>query len=186
MPTLYDELGLPPTATAAELHRAYRERARRLHPDVAGEDDSTADAMRRLNDAWRVLGDPARRRDYDRTLAPPPPAARDDGADGAEEEEPEATPAGRPHVPALLVVVALLVAIVVVTAYASSPQAPDRGTSPVGRCLVVRPGYEAFEQCGPGQRDEVVAEVRPDQACPPGTARHQVQQRSQIVCLARS
>jgi hypothetical protein len=67
VPDYYRELGASPDASAAELRRAYRERARRLHPDLnpAG---TGADAMRRLNEAWKVLGDPESRRRYDRGL----------------------------------------------------------------------------------------------------------------------
>lgn len=74
-PSLYDRLGVDPEASAQELRAGYRRQARRLHPDVAvvgsetgGAADgpaSTGDAMRRLNEAWAVLGDPQRRRRYD-------------------------------------------------------------------------------------------------------------------------
>lgn len=52
-------------ATIGEIRRAYRLRARHVHPDRTGGD---AAAMQALNEAWRVLGDPDRRRAYDRSL----------------------------------------------------------------------------------------------------------------------
>jgi curved DNA-binding protein CbpA len=64
-PDLYGELNVLATATTASLHRAYRERARRIHPDVVGDDS----AMKRLNVAWDVLRDPQRRAAYDRERA---------------------------------------------------------------------------------------------------------------------
>src|SRR4051812_10499410 len=68
--TLYDELGVRPDATADELRHAYRRRARELHPDLRpGDGDRAAEAMTRLNSAWRVLSDPATRRRYDVELA---------------------------------------------------------------------------------------------------------------------
>jgi hypothetical protein len=69
--THYDRLGVSPAASTAEIRAAYRELARRVHPDVAGGDVGTA--MAALNEAWSVLGDPARRAAYDATLAPPRP-----------------------------------------------------------------------------------------------------------------
>jgi curved DNA-binding protein CbpA len=62
--THYEVLGVAPTASAAEIKRAYRQQAQRHHPDVGGGDD----AMERLNRAWATLGDPVRRRAYDNVL----------------------------------------------------------------------------------------------------------------------
>ena len=45
--------------------RAYYRAARQIHPDVNPGID-TSDQMRRLNQAWVVLGDPEARRSYDR------------------------------------------------------------------------------------------------------------------------
>lgn len=90
--TYYQVLGVDPDATAAELRRAYLGAARRHHPDLAGTDvakrASAERQMQRVNQAWAVLGDPARRRDYDDELrmrraqgrrAPDPPSGRDAG-----------------------------------------------------------------------------------------------------------
>jgi DnaJ domain len=65
--SLYDELGVAPSADQEQLHRAYRRRARELHPDVNDGVESDA-AMRRLNDVWAVLGDPEVRLEYDQLL----------------------------------------------------------------------------------------------------------------------
>jgi hypothetical protein len=72
--SLYEELGVSRSASSAEIRRAYLVRARLVHPDFHTEADARtrADAeqqMRRLNEAWAVLGDRDRRRDYDRGLA---------------------------------------------------------------------------------------------------------------------
>ena len=63
--THYEVLGVPSTATAEEIKRAYRLQARRHHPDLSGSDDA---AMRALNQAWATLGDPVRRQAYDHAL----------------------------------------------------------------------------------------------------------------------
>lgn len=75
--TLYDRLGVEPSASVDDLRAAYRQRARELHPDRRGA-DATAE-MADLNHAWSVLSDPAARRAYDAGLAPNRPVPdRDD------------------------------------------------------------------------------------------------------------
>lgn len=64
MPDHYQVLGVAPTASPAQLRRAYRETARRTHPDAGG---SAAD-FQAVRLAWEVLGDPVRRVEYDRWL----------------------------------------------------------------------------------------------------------------------
>ena len=66
METHYQRLGVAPTAAAADIKAAYRELARLNHPDLANGSGS-AD-MAAVNEAWRVLGDPERRRAFDATL----------------------------------------------------------------------------------------------------------------------
>jgi DnaJ domain len=65
VPSHYDVLGVPASATQAEVRAAYRAAARDHHPDAGGD----AGRMRALNVAWAVLGDPVRRAAYDRALA---------------------------------------------------------------------------------------------------------------------
>ena len=61
------------SASAAELRRAYLDRARLFHPDTA--EDADERAMQDVNEAWFVLRDPGRRARYDLELdgLPPPP-----------------------------------------------------------------------------------------------------------------
>src|SRR5262245_11180852 len=63
--SLYDVLGVAPSATSDEIRGAYRHTARVLHPDAGG----SAAAFERLAIAYHVLADPARRAKYDRYLA---------------------------------------------------------------------------------------------------------------------
>jgi curved DNA-binding protein CbpA len=65
----YERLGVRPDVTPDELRRAYRRLALDAHPDR--RDDGAPDAMAAINEAWNVLGDPQRRAEYDRALAPP-------------------------------------------------------------------------------------------------------------------
>lgn len=66
----YDVLGVLPTASPAEVRRAYLALAREHHPDRAGGSD---ERMRAVNAAWATLGDPDQRRRYDFTLTAPAP-----------------------------------------------------------------------------------------------------------------
>lgn len=68
--THYEVLEVAPGTPTAEIRRAYLRLARAHHPDRGGRDP---DRMRRINAAWAVLGDDARRRAYDAQLAAPPP-----------------------------------------------------------------------------------------------------------------
>jgi curved DNA-binding protein CbpA len=70
MPSHYQTLGVPPSASADEIRTAYRNLARRLHPDrhrlrSPAEAALAERRMRDVNEAWRVLGDPDRRGRYD-------------------------------------------------------------------------------------------------------------------------
>lgn len=62
----YDVLGVAPDAGAAEIKRAYRQLARRYHPDITGGDRTSL--FREVARAYEVLGDPQRRRTYDAAL----------------------------------------------------------------------------------------------------------------------
>lgn len=66
----YSVLGVTEDASAAQIRQAYLRLARTHHPDFHeasgdGSRVSNEREMQRINQAWTVLGDPARRRDYD-------------------------------------------------------------------------------------------------------------------------
>jgi len=76
-PDLYQLLGVPREASREEIALAWRRRARAEHPDARPADAAAPGRFRALAEAWRVLGDPARRAVYDRALAlEQQPAAR--------------------------------------------------------------------------------------------------------------
>ena len=64
MNNFYDVLSISPNATAQEIKKAFREKAKRLHPDIAGE--KGAGEMRKLLAAYEILCDGNRRFEYDR------------------------------------------------------------------------------------------------------------------------
>src|SRR5919107_427952 len=63
--SLYRVLQVDPGANQLVIQAAYRVLARIFHPDVEGDDGE----MKRLNQAWAILGDPRLRAEYDRQLA---------------------------------------------------------------------------------------------------------------------
>jgi len=67
MTSYYELLGIRQNATAAEIKKAYREKAKKLHPDIAGL--AGADQMRKLISAYEVLSSPERRFEYDKIYA---------------------------------------------------------------------------------------------------------------------
>ncbi len=60
----YQTLGLRPDADAEAIRRAYREAAKRLHPDVNAQADAAAQ-FARVQKAYAALSDPDKRRAYD-------------------------------------------------------------------------------------------------------------------------
>jgi molecular chaperone DnaJ len=67
---LYALLGVTRTASAAEVERAYRRMARRYHPGVNPGDRVAERLYQQVQEAYLVLGDADRRREYDRGSAP--------------------------------------------------------------------------------------------------------------------
>src|SRR5437763_7706029 len=61
----YSTLGVAKTATEKEVKQAYRKLARKHHPDVNPGDKSAETRFKDINEAYEVLGDPAKRKKYD-------------------------------------------------------------------------------------------------------------------------
>jgi curved DNA-binding protein len=61
----YAALGVPKTATEKEIKQAYRKQARKHHPDVNPNDKAAEARFKEINEAYEVIGDPAKRKKYD-------------------------------------------------------------------------------------------------------------------------
>lgn len=62
----YDVLGVSKTADEAEIKRAYRRLAKKLHPDANADDPKAQDKFAELNTAHEILEDKTKRGQYDR------------------------------------------------------------------------------------------------------------------------
>lgn len=65
----YADLDLPRDATPEEIRRAYKQLARRFHPDINIEAKATENFIK-IQAAYEVLSDPKLRADYDKALPP--------------------------------------------------------------------------------------------------------------------
>ncbi|MFG1439790.1 DnaJ domain-containing protein, partial [Xanthobacter sp. V0B-10] len=62
----YDVLGVSKTADEAEIKRAYRRLAKKLHPDANADDPKAQDKFAELNTAHEILSDTEKRGQFDR------------------------------------------------------------------------------------------------------------------------
>ncbi|HEX3540209.1 MAG TPA: J domain-containing protein [Acidimicrobiales bacterium] len=204
--SFYDELGVAADASDETLRTVYRRRARQLHPDVAPDPES-GDAMRRLNEAWAVLGDPQRRRRYDENLAAAarlasvasPPVAPPSAPSPPPEPSVGAEPPRRIWFlrPSFLIL-AVLAVLFVVTAYAGPGPGQSGGSPgstptsivdpsavhPVGLCLatVGGSGLNTLVPCTVPNSGQILAEVTDPHQCPTGTVGHLWTLRPTVLC----
>jgi len=62
----YQILGVSRTATSEDIQKAYREMARKYHPDLHPDDDAAKEQFKKVQTAFDVLNDPSKREMYDR------------------------------------------------------------------------------------------------------------------------
>jgi DnaJ-class molecular chaperone len=62
----YQTLGVPRTASAEDIRKAYRELARKYHPDLHPDDASAKDKFKKVQAAFDTLNDASKREMYDR------------------------------------------------------------------------------------------------------------------------
>lgn len=64
--TYYEVLGVPRGSSEMQIKRAFRELARKYHPDMTPGVEGTR--FRAIVEAYRVLSNPRKRRMYDREI----------------------------------------------------------------------------------------------------------------------
>ena len=62
----YQTLGVPRTASAEDIRKAYRELARKYHPDLHPDDAAAKEKFKQVQTAFDVLNDQSKREMYDR------------------------------------------------------------------------------------------------------------------------
>jgi molecular chaperone DnaJ len=184
VPDHYRVLGVRRDASAADLREAYRRTARAAHPDRHGA--SSSDRMAQVNEAWRVLGDPARRRQYDLSLGeagePQRPAPQPSRA--ADPPIVAQLPPARFPWRFLLSMAGVGIAVVLIGAALTEPGDPAQpdGLLRPGDCVVV--GLDAAEVPCTGPYDAVVRSLVPfDQKCPADTQPYRDRQGMGIACV---
>jgi hypothetical protein len=140
--------------------------------------------MAAVNEAWRVLGDPGRRRQYDRQQAgaavpprpsPPPSTQPEPEFDGPVEAEGDVVTKALRGAP-LVAILLVLLAIFIVSAFAAqgarSPRnnGADDGVVEVGSCVSVATGVPVVEvPCSEAHDGRAAAVVPLDLPCPANT-----------------
>jgi molecular chaperone DnaJ len=178
--THYEVLGVDRDASTAEIRAAFRRLARAHHPDTSTS--GSADSLAPVNDAWRVLGDPALRRDYDRALEVS--ARRDVAKDVAPIPMP-VPPSSFPwrFLAGLAVVGIGLVLLGVFTYQPSAPGPPDNLLES-GSCVVIEDNGDAAEVNCDTDHDGVVENlIGADQQCPAPLEPHRDRQGLGVFCI---
>jgi molecular chaperone DnaJ len=189
----YETLGVRPDATAAEIRDAYRALARQHHPDRGPVDPG---AMAAINEAYRVLGDPARRAVYD-AAARSTGSAAGPGHAGATSTTgvraptaPPPQPLPEPKIPWKLMIGMFILGATVVLVGAAlyrpkEPAPPDNLLEP-GSCVMIEANGDAREINCTGAPGELVvaALVGMDERCPTGHAGYRDRQGRGLACVA--
>jgi molecular chaperone DnaJ len=170
------------------IRTAYRDRARVHHPDHGG--GASAIEMSAINEAYRVLGDDARRAAYDRQLRSV--AVGQDGPSFVASSPNETVPRPAPGPPARIpwklmgAMAAIGVTVVLIGAALREPdiERPPDGVVGPGSCVAIESNNDAREVNCTGAGDLVVAVVVGfDGTCPTGTDPHRDHQGLGIACV---
>jgi len=183
--THYEVLGVSREASTAQIRAAFRRLARAHHPDTSAS--GSAESLGPINEAWRVLGDPALRRAYDRSLSARaadvgPTVGPEQTPEPVFEQPPESTFPWR-FLIALAVVGIGFVLVGVFTYQPSKPGPPDNVLT-VGSCVVLEENGDATEVNCDGDHDGVVDSLLTEgQVCPPDLEMHRDSQGLGQFCI---
>lgn len=65
MENFYEILGVEETASQDDIKKAYRDLSKKYHPDVNSGDKNSEEKFKKINEAYSVLGDKTKRKEYD-------------------------------------------------------------------------------------------------------------------------
>lgn len=181
--THYEVLGISSDASTSQVRAAFRRLARAHHPDTSAS--GSAESLAPINEAWRVLGDPALRYEYDHSL----------GQDDRHRFAQEWISAPIIHPPPvessfpwrfLTLMAAAGIGIVllgVLTYTPSKPSPPDNVLEP-GSCVVLEDNGDASEvNCDTAHDGIVDSLITADQRCPADFEPHRDRQGLGVVCI---
>lgn len=184
--THYDVLGVGRTASTSEIRAAFRHLARAHHPDTSAS--GSAESLAPINEAWRVLGDPVLRYEYDRSLdavVQPDPASP-----WAAQASPMPTLVSPPESSfpwrflAVLTAVGIGVVLLGVFTYAPSKPPPPDNVLQAGSCVVIAENGDASEVTCDTDHDGVVESLlTADELCPADSEPHRDSQGLGVVCI---
>lgn len=152
----YAELGVQPDATPAEIAATYRSLVKSLHPDARPTDPTAAERFTRVTEAYRVLGDVGRRRDYDerraRGIAPIATRVAATGAP-AQAEAPPSRRSGRWAIVGGIacLVAGMVVAGLIITLQRHDAELRSRGRSATATVVLVGSDRRLQFRTGSGQ-----------------------------------
>ena len=102
-PEYYDILGVSTDASPEDIKRAYRRLAKKYHPDTHSGDKTAEEKLKRINEAYDVLKDLAKRAEYDyfgtMPAAEADTAPEDSAAPTHADTSPEPTPRDAAYYP---------------------------------------------------------------------------------------
>ena len=188
----YRTLGVPASASSDELRDAYRALARRLHPDRVADPSARRgadDRMAKVNEAWRVLGDPDLRAAYDRSRQPPvapsaPPVDdREYGRRGDSFDDvavSNSAGCALRVVPAA-VILAVLLGILIATALLG-PEGEVPARMEAGRCVELATTVEVVPCTA--QTPVIVLRSVAGMTCPTASVAVMLPSRTEQVCVA--
>ena len=186
--THYEVLGVRRNASEAEIRNAYRNLARKLHPDVVGSAVQGAESMSDVNRAWTVLSDVGTRRTYDASIDTDTRARHTtDTAARAAYVVNQSTSAQFPWRAMLAVAAAGAVIVLVLHAFSSPsvPGAPDQLLSS-GSCVVIGTDLMASEVSCDAPYDAIVRQlIATDRICPTDTEPYRDRQGMGIACVVK-
>ncbi|MEA3186017.1 MAG: molecular chaperone DnaJ [Ilumatobacteraceae bacterium] len=180
----YEVLGVSRDATTAQIRAAFRRLARAHHPDTSAS--GSAGSLAPINEAWQVLGDPAARHAYDRSLAVGAPAEVHEDRPQAPFVAPESLPASSFPWRFLAGLAAVGIGIVLlgVLTYQPSKPGPPDNVLQQGSCVVIQDNGDAAEVNCDTQHDGVVDNLLDaGESCAVPLEPHRDQQGLGVFCI---